>query len=142
MATWNTPHSKTKPFWEIAVTLGPNPFENYSNPLRNHLTIASQRLAVSPASPSSDARLYRLSGLLDLSFCFSCRAIDRTMPDVNHRLEKVRERLARRGLFMNEPEPVIICRACRFALGDSPTAVAIAEKHDVPKSTTKELTRL
>ena len=66
------------------------------------------------------------------------------MPNVNHRPENVREHLARHGLFVNEPEPVIICRTCRFALGDSPTAVAnhLAEKHNVPKSTTKELRRL
>lgn len=66
------------------------------------------------------------------------------MPDVNHRPENVREPLARHELFMNEPEPVIICRACGFALGDPPTAVVnhLAEKHIAPKSTTKELTRL
>jgi hypothetical protein len=73
-----------------------------------------------------------------LMFCFSSRAINRTMPDVNHHPENAREQLARHRLFMNKLEPVIICRACGFALGDSPTAVAnhLAEKHNAPKSPT------
>jgi hypothetical protein len=71
-------------------------------------------------------------------------SVVRAMPDVNHCLENVREHLTRHNLFMNEPEPVIICRSCKFSLGDSPNAVAnhLAEKHNVPKSTTKELRRL
>ena len=66
------------------------------------------------------------------------------MPDKDHRPENVREHLARHGLFVNEPKPVVICCTCRFALGDSPTAVANhhAEKPNVPKSTTKEPRRL
>lgn len=66
------------------------------------------------------------------------------MPDANHRPTDIRDHLARHGLFMNEPEPVIICRSCKFALGDSLAAVAnhLAEKHSVLKSTTKELRRL
>jgi hypothetical protein len=66
------------------------------------------------------------------------------MPNANYDPENVRAHLARHGLFMNEPEPVIICRTCRFALGDSPIAVAnhLAEKHGAPKSTTKELRHL
>ena len=56
------------------------------------------------------------------------------MPNIQHRPENVREHLARHGLFMNEP--VIICRSCKFSLGDSPNAVAnhLAEKHNVPQS--------
>jgi hypothetical protein len=66
------------------------------------------------------------------------------MPKVNNCPENIREHLTRHGLFMNEPEPVIICRSCQFSLGDSPSAVAnhLAEKHNVPKATTKELRRL
>ena len=66
------------------------------------------------------------------------------MPDKDYRPEDVREHLARHGLSVNELELVIICCTCRFALGDSLTAVAsyLAEKHNVPKLTTKELRRL
>lgn len=42
---------------------------------------------------------------------------------------------------MNEPEPVLICHSCSFALGDSPIAVAdhLAENYGALKSDTKEL---
>jgi hypothetical protein len=71
-------------------------------------------------------------------------SVVRAMPEVNHHPLNVREHLTRHDLFMNELEPVIICRSCKFSLGDSPSAVAnhLTEKHNVPKSTTKELMRL
>lgn len=66
------------------------------------------------------------------------------MPDVNCRTDDVREHLTRYGFLMNEAEPVIICCSCKFSLGDSPNAVTnrLAEKHNVSKSTTKELRRM
>jgi hypothetical protein len=66
------------------------------------------------------------------------------MPKATRDPESVRAYLVSYGLFMNEPEPVIICCTCRFALGDSPVAVAnyLAEKHGALKLDTKELRRL
>jgi hypothetical protein len=46
------------------------------------------------------------------------------MPNQDYSPKNVREHLARHRLSVNELELVIICRTCRFALGDSPTAVA------------------
>jgi hypothetical protein len=66
------------------------------------------------------------------------------MPKATRDPESVRAHLVSHRLFMNEPEPVIICRTCRFALSDSPVAVAnhLAEKHGALKLDTKELRRL
>jgi hypothetical protein len=63
------------------------------------------------------------------------------MSKVYYDSKNVRSYLMRNMLFINKPEPVITCCTCRFALSNSPIAVAnyLAEKHGALKEHTKEL---
>lgn len=56
--------------------------------------------------------------------------------------DRRKQRLDALGLYLNSPEPAIICRLCRFALkpfGDRVTR-HLGEKHDVPKAARRGLT--
>lgn len=63
---------------------------------------------------------------------------------MNHRLQDVSEHLMRHSLFINNLEPATICCFCHFSPSGSHSTVAnhLAEKHNVPKSTTKGARRL
>jgi hypothetical protein len=55
------------------------------------------------------------------------------MPDINHRVEDVREQLKKHSFLINELEPTIICCSCKKKFSG---------KHSVRKLATKELRRL
>jgi hypothetical protein len=58
--------------------------------------------------------------------------------------QTVRERLKQLDLHLNEPEPVIICRTCQFALSGSVKSVVdhVVDKHKYSKDLAKDLGQL
>jgi hypothetical protein len=64
------PVPKLNPFGKLQSRLG-HPLQKPPQPPQKYFTIASQRLAASPASPYLDARLYQPFVLFYLLFCFS-----------------------------------------------------------------------
>lgn len=62
----------------------------------------------------------------------------------NRDVDLRRQRLGALGLYLNAPEPTIICCRCRFALKASVNSIVkhVAEKHHVSKSACNELKKL
>jgi hypothetical protein len=58
--------------------------------------------------------------------------------------QPVTELLEQLNLYFNEPEPVIICRICQFALSGSikPLVDHVVDKHQYFKDSARELSRL
>ncbi|OBR02115.1 hypothetical protein CH63R_14416 [Colletotrichum higginsianum IMI 349063] len=68
-----------------------------------------------------------------------------SQPMTPHSLtDKQRQRLEALQLYMNKPEPVLICRPCGYALKSFGERVSrhLAEKHDVPKTQRRGLSAL
>ncbi|KAF6808394.1 hypothetical protein CPLU01_15675, partial [Colletotrichum plurivorum] len=66
-------------------------------------------------------------------------------PTTPHSLtDKQRQRLEALQLYLNEPEPVLICRPCGYALKPFGVRISrhLAEKHDVPKPQRRGLSAL
>lgn len=74
MATRNTTHSKTKPFWKIATAARDKHLGEAPQPPRSRFTIASRPAAASPTKCPSDVCLHSCFTWLYLLFCSFARS--------------------------------------------------------------------